>query len=114
VRKKSFAPLILCLLAIGVLSNRLFILRQFTVKPNQAVTVRLPSNSTAPSKAQPRSLLPPLSSEAAPELEESLRSGIAITTDATGTVGERSTLPTLQTRLSATPPTYILQSVLNL
>jgi hypothetical protein len=114
VNKKLLAPLILSLLAIAVLSNRLFMLRQFTGKPSQTITVQLPSDKTAPSEAQPRSLLPPLSSEAVPELEESLRSGIVIITHATGTLRERSVLPTLRARLSATPPTYILQSVLNL
>jgi hypothetical protein len=114
VNKKFLAPLILSLLAIAVLSNRLFTLRQFTGKPGQTITVQLPSDSTAPSEAQPRSLLPPLSNEPLPDLEESLRSGIAITTDATATLRERSVLPTLRTRLSATAPTYNLQSVLNL
>jgi hypothetical protein len=114
VSKRFFVFFIFSLLAIAVLSNRLFMLRQFTGKPSQTITIQHPSDSTAPSGAQPRALLPPLASDAVPDLEESPRSGVVITGDRTATLRERSVFPTLKSRVTATAPTYILQSVLNL
>jgi hypothetical protein len=111
--KKLAAPLILCLLSL-VLSNRFFVLRQFTVRLNQNASFHLPIDNTTPSQAGKRTFLIAIPNEGVSDLQQLHRNAIGIKTDPEVAPRDFRVLSKFQTDLSSRPATYILQSALNL
>jgi hypothetical protein len=112
--KKLATSLILCVVGLAVLSNRLFILRQFMVRLDQSASFHLPIESTGPAQSNKTTFAVAIASEGVSELQQPPRNGIEIKTDP-GDELRGSRIPFhIQTDLSSTPPPYILQSVLNL
>ena len=112
--KKLATPLILCLLGLAILSNRFYVLRQFTVRLNQNASFHLPIDSTTPSQAGKGTFLIAMPNEGVSDLQQHPRDAIGIKTDPGGASRDSRVLSKLQTDLSSSPPTYILQSALNL
>ncbi|PYJ67688.1 MAG: hypothetical protein DME76_14625 [Verrucomicrobia bacterium] len=105
---------ILCLLGLAILSNRLFVLRQFTVRLSQTASFSLPVDNTAPSQANRRAFLIAIPNEGVPDLQQLSRDAIGIKPDPAGARRDTRVLFRFQSDLSSRPPAYILQSVLNL
>jgi hypothetical protein len=112
--KRLATPLILCLLGLAILSNRFFVLRQFTVRFNQNASFHLPIDNTTPSQAGKRTFLIAIPNEGVSDLQHLPRDAIGIKTDPGGAPRDSRVLFKFQTDLSSDPPTYILQSALNL
>jgi hypothetical protein len=112
--KKLAASLILCLLGVAILSNRVFVLRQFTVRLNQNASFHLPIDNTTPSQAGKRTFLIAIPNEGVSDLQQLPRDAIGIKTVPGGAQRNFRVLFEFQTDLSSRPPTYILQSSLNL
>src|SRR6266498_5747001 len=112
--KRLSTPLILCLLGLAILSNRVFVLRQFTVRLNQNASFHLPIDNTTPSQAGKRTFLVAIPNEGVSDLQQLPRDAIGIKTDPGGAPRDSWVLFKFQTDLSSGPPTYILQSALNL
>ena len=112
--KKLATSLILCLLGVAILSNRVFVLRQFTVRLNQNASFHLPIDNTTPSQAGKRTFLVAIPNEGVSDLQQLPRDAIGNKTDPGGAPRDSWVLFKFQTDLSSGPPTYILQSALNL
>jgi hypothetical protein len=112
--KKLATPLILCLLGVAILSNRVFVLRQFTVRLNQNASFHLPIDNTTPSQAGKRTFLIAIPNEGVSDLQQLPRDAGGIKTDPGGAPRDSWVLFKFQTDLSSGSPTYILQSALNL
>jgi len=112
--KKLATPLILCLLGVAILSNRFFVLRQFTVRLNQNASFYLPIDNTTQSQAGKRTFLIAIPNEGVSDLQHLPRDASGIKTDPGGAPRDSPVLFKFQTDLSSGPPTYILQSALNL
>jgi hypothetical protein len=112
--KKLATSLILCLLGLAILSNRFFVLRQFTVRLNQNASFHLPIDNTTPSQAGKRTFLVAIPNEGVSDLQQLPRDAIGIKTDPEVAPRDFRVLCKFQTDLSSRPPTYILQSALNL
>jgi len=112
--KKLATPLILCLLGLAILSNRVFVLRQFTARLNQNASFHLPIDNTTPSQAGKRTFLIAIPNEGVSDLQQLARDTIGIKTDSGGAPRDSRVLFKFETELSPRPPAYILQSALNL
>jgi hypothetical protein len=112
--KRLATPLILCLLGLAILSNRFFVLRQFTVRLNQNASFHLPIDSTIPSQAGKRTFVIAIPNEGVSDLQQLPRDAIGNKTDPGVAPRDSWVLFKFQTDLSSRPPTYILQSALNL
>jgi hypothetical protein len=111
---RSITPLLLVLLGLAVLSNRAFALRQFAGSLHPTVRLDLPDDSTPPAEADSRISLLPVADEGVSELGQLPRNTAGIKTDAAATLRQSRISSNIQADLSSKPPTYILQSVLNL
>jgi hypothetical protein len=114
LNKRSITPLLLVLLGLAVLSNRAFVLRQFAGSLHPAVRLDLPADGTSPGDADSRISLLPVADEGVSELAQLPRDTAGIKTDAEATLRHSRISSNIQTDVAAKPPTYILQSVLNL
>jgi hypothetical protein len=112
--KKLATSLILCLLGLAILSNRFFVLRQFTGRLNQNASFHLPIDNTTPSQAGKRTFLIAISNEGISDLQQLPRGAIVIKTDPEGASRDSRVPFKFQTKPSSSSPTYILQSALNL
>ena len=112
--KRLITPLILLFLGLGLLSNRFFVLRQFTVRLNQNVSFHLPWGNALPLQADKRTFLLAISNESVSDLQQPPRPAIAITTKSAVTLRASWLFFEFQNGLSSRPPFYILQSALNL
>jgi hypothetical protein len=112
--KRLATPLILCLLGLAILSNRFFVLRQFTVRFNQNASFHLPIDNTTQSQAGKRTFLIAIPNEGVSDLQHLPRDAIGIKTDPGDAPRDSRVLFEFQTDLSSRPPAYILQSALNL
>src|SRR5919109_4892459 len=112
--KKLAIALILCIFGVAILSNRFVVLRQFTLKLNQNGSFQLPIDNTTLPQAGNRTFLVAIPNEGVSDLQQLPRDAIGMKTNP-GTVPRDSrVLFEFQPDLSSRPPTYILQSVLNL
>jgi hypothetical protein len=111
---KRLTPLILCLLGLAILSNRFFVLRQFTARLNQNATFHLASHNTTPPQTGKGTFFLATLNEDASDLQQLPRDAIGIKTVPGGAQRHFRVLFEFQTDLSSRPPTYILQSSLNL
>jgi hypothetical protein len=112
--KKVATFLVLCLVGLAVLSNRFFMLRQFTVRLNQNVSFHLPIESSGPAQAGKTTLGVALTNEGVSELQPPPRDAVEIKTDPRDELRGSRIVANLPTDFSSRPPAYILQSVLNL
>ena len=112
--KRLTTTLILCLLGLAILSNRVFMLRQVTVRLNQNTGFHLPIDDTTPFQGGKRTFLVAVANEDVSDLLQLPRDAVGIKTDP-GCAPRYSRIPfEFQTDLSSRPPTYILQCALNL
>jgi hypothetical protein len=112
--KKLATSLIVCLLGLAILSNRFLVLRQFTVKLNPNASLHLPIDNPTRSQAGKRTFLIAISNEGISDLQQLPRAAIVIKTDPGGASRDSRVPFKFQTDISPSPPTYILQSALNL
>jgi hypothetical protein len=110
--KKLSISIIFCLLGFAILSNRFFLLRQFRFPHNQQAGFHLPlDNAEQPRR---RTILIATTNEGDSELGQLARDSSAIETDLAIALQDFRVLFKFQTPVSLRPPTYILQSALNL
>jgi hypothetical protein len=114
LNKRSITPLILVLLGLAVLSNRVFALRQFTGTLNPIISLDLPADSTSPGEADSRTSLLPVADEGISEPAQLPRDAVGIKADAQAALRQSRISANIQAGVPSKPPTYILQSVLNL
>jgi hypothetical protein len=114
LNKRLSTPVLLCLLGLAVLSNRVFVLRQFTARIDQNSSFHLPIHDAVPSHADKRTFLLAISNEGLSELQQLPRGAIGIEPDPEGALRDYRVLSKSKTDLSSRPPAYILQSALNL
>ena len=112
--KRLATSLILCLLGLAILSNRFFILRQFTVRFNQNASFKLPVGNTAPAQADRRAFLIAIPNEGASDLQQLARDVSEIRPEPVGALRDSRVPFRFQTVSSSRLPSYILQSALNL
>jgi hypothetical protein len=112
--RKLTIPFIVCLLGVAILSNRFLMLRQFIVRLNHNVSFQLPVDNAKPWQADRRTFLVSLANEGIPDLQQLPRDAIRIKTDLGGALRDSRVLFKFQTDLFSRPPSYILDSVLNL
>jgi hypothetical protein len=112
--KKLATSLVLFLISIAILSNRFFVLRQFTVRLNQNVTFHLPIESSGPAQAGKTTLGVALTNEGVSELQPPPRDAVEIKTGSRDELRGSRIVANFPTDFSSRPPAYILQSVLNL
>jgi hypothetical protein len=112
--KKLATSLILCLLGLAILSNRFFVLRQFTVRLNQNASFHLPIDNTTPSQAGKRTFLIAMPNEGVSDVQQLPRDAIGKKTDPEVATRDFRVLSKFETDLFSRPPAYILQSALNL
>jgi hypothetical protein len=110
--KRLTTSLILCLLGVAILSNRFFVLRQFTVQLNQNASFNLPIHNTGSSDK--RTLYLAIPNESGSDLQQFPQDVIGINSDPESTHRDARVLSKFQTDLFSSPPTYIIQSALNL
>jgi hypothetical protein len=112
--KRLATSLILCLLGLAILSNRVFILRQFTVRLNQNASFQLPVDTTTPTQADRRALLIAIPNEGISDLQQLARNAIEIRPDPAGPLSHSHVPFRFHTGFSPKLPSYIFQSALNL
>jgi hypothetical protein len=110
--KKLSIPIIFCLLGFAILSNRFLLLRQFRFSHHQQAGFHLPLDSAE----QPRSrtILLATTNEDLSELGQLARDSGEVETDSPSALQDFRVPFKFQTPISLRPPTYILQSALNL
>jgi hypothetical protein len=112
--KRLITPFVLCLLAFGILSNRILSLRQFTVRINQNVSFHLPVDNTTPSRANRRTFLLALPNEGVSDLPQVPRQVIEIKTAPPSLPGYSLFHLRFHADPASRPSIYILESALNL
>jgi hypothetical protein len=112
--KRLITPVILFLLALGILSNRILLLRHFTQRLNQNVSVHLPVDNTTPARGNRRTFLLALPNEAVSDLPHVPRQVIEIKTDPPSLPGYPLVHLRFQGDPASRPSIYLLESALNL
>jgi hypothetical protein len=112
--KKLATSIVLCLLGLAILSNRYLALRQFRLPLDQDVSFHLPVDTSRQSQPGRRTLLIATPNEGVSDPQLLSQDYLEIKKDAGGPLQDSPGLFRLQTHLASRPPTYILQSVLNL
>ncbi|MGH7873623.1 MAG: hypothetical protein ACREQO_15550 [Candidatus Binatia bacterium] len=109
--KKLFISIIFCLLGFAILSNRFLLLRQSRFSHTQQAGLHLPLDNPVQSHQGRRIILLATADERVSDLDQLARDFSEIATNA---IQQPRVLFKLPTPLSLRPPTYILQSALNL
>ena len=112
--KRIITPLILCLLGLGILSNRILSLRQLALRINQNASFHLPVDNATPSRANGRTYLLALPNEGVADLPHVPRHAIEIKTDPPFLAGYSLVHLRFQGDPPARPSLYLLESALNL
>lgn len=112
--KRLTTSLILCLLGLAILSNRFFILRQFTVRFNQSASFQQPVDNPARAQSGRRAFLIAIPNEGASDLQQLARDASEIGPGPAGALRHSLVPSRFQTVSSSRLPSYILQSALNL
>jgi len=110
--KKLSIFIVLCLLGFALQSNRFFLLRQFRFSHNQQVAFHLPLDNAEQSRST--TILLATTNEGDSDVGQLARDSSAIETDLAIALRDFRVLFKFQTPVSLRPPTYILQSALNL
>jgi hypothetical protein len=110
--KKLSISIIFCLLGFAILSNRFFLLRQFRFPHNQQAGFHLPLDNAEQSRS--RTILLATTNEDLSELGQLARDSGEVETDSPSALQDLRVLFKFPTAVLLRPPTYILQSALNL
>jgi len=110
--KKLSISIIFCLLGFALQSNRFFLLRQFRFSHNQQAAFHLPLDNAEQSRS--RTILLATTNEDLSELGQLARDSGEVETDSPTALQDLRVLFKFPTAVLLGPPTYILQSALNL
>jgi hypothetical protein len=112
--KKVFISILFCLIGFAILSNRFFLLRQSRFSHSQRPGLHLPFENPVQSHTGGRIILLATAHEGTSDLDQLARGCSENEASFANAIQQHPVFSKSPTTLSLSPPTYILQSALNL